>query len=341
MPPEITKAVMAAVGHRRAPGVIAASEGAAEAVPLFEQVPYKARFPAHQNSRSEKDEKYVGKRMHVPDDKVPWEVHWPEYDQPDYTDDVVFENERGKATGDGWADPADPAAMRTDLEKRVTWAPQAMPSITAEIEPGVYTRISSDLTRKAPLLETVGMCSKSGAPLNPHGRTGLQGRGLLGLWGGNHATDPILTRLSPQTRKLQVLVIERRDREGNASGVIAIPGAMVQPGELMSAKIRTVLVDILGKEAAENLEKRATVVTAGYVDDHRNTDNAWMETVAAHFHCTAEESLLLDALPYWSCKADTDVGSAAAWIDVDEELFKTSLYANHLRMVHLAVAGFR
>lgn len=31
-------------------------------------------------------------------------------------------------------------------------------------------------------------------PLNPIGRTGLRGRGLLGRWGPNHAADPIITR---------------------------------------------------------------------------------------------------------------------------------------------------
>ena len=31
-------------------------------------------------------------------------------------------------------------------------------------------------------------------PLNPAGRTGIRGRGLLGRWGPNHAADPIVTR---------------------------------------------------------------------------------------------------------------------------------------------------
>lgn len=31
-------------------------------------------------------------------------------------------------------------------------------------------------------------------PLNPYGRTGIIGRGLLGRWGPNHAADPIVTR---------------------------------------------------------------------------------------------------------------------------------------------------
>lgn len=31
-------------------------------------------------------------------------------------------------------------------------------------------------------------------PLNPAGRMGIRGRGLLGRWGPNHAADPIVTR---------------------------------------------------------------------------------------------------------------------------------------------------
>jgi len=31
-------------------------------------------------------------------------------------------------------------------------------------------------------------------PINPFGRTGLIGRGLLGRWGPNHAADPIVTK---------------------------------------------------------------------------------------------------------------------------------------------------
>ena len=34
----------------------------------------------------------------------------------------------------------------------------------------------------------------TGAPINPSGRTGMTGRGLLGKWGPNHAADPVVTR---------------------------------------------------------------------------------------------------------------------------------------------------
>lgn len=32
-----------------------------------------------------------------------------------------------------------------------------------------------------------------GYPVNPVGRTGIVGRGLLGRWGPNHAADPIVS----------------------------------------------------------------------------------------------------------------------------------------------------
>ena len=35
---------------------------------------------------------------------------------------------------------------------------------------------------------------ENGLPLNPNGRTGMEGRGLLGRWGPNFAGDPLVTR---------------------------------------------------------------------------------------------------------------------------------------------------
>ena len=41
------------------------------------------------------------------------------------------------------------------------------------------------------------------------------------------------------------------------------------------------------------LFRNGEVVYRGYVDDPRNTDNAWMETTAFHFHCTDKLARLL------------------------------------------------
>ena len=36
--------------------------------------------------------------------------------------------------------------------------------------------------------------------------------------------------------------------------------------------------------------KKGVPVYKGYVDDPRNTDNAWIETTAVHFHCNDEQA---------------------------------------------------
>jgi len=64
----------------------------------------------------------------------------------------------------------------------------------------------SAMVKLRPTYEGPISFDSNGFPLNPRGRTGLRGRGLLGLWGPNHTTDPIVTRFHPQTNQLQALV---------------------------------------------------------------------------------------------------------------------------------------
>ena len=82
-------------------------------------------------------------------------------------------------------------------------------------------------------------------PLNPKGRTGLKGRGVLGRYGPNHAADPIVTRWKTHPEGgiihdkvssrpiLQFVAIQRRD-----TSEWAIPGGMVDPGENVSETLR-------------------------------------------------------------------------------------------------------
>ncbi|RTG85912.1 ADP-ribose pyrophosphatase [Schistosoma bovis] len=87
--------------------------------------------------------------------------------------------------------------------------------------------------------------STDGLPLNPCGRTGITGRGVLGRWGPNHAADPIVTRwkidnsgsrcLNKTTGRpiLQFVSIRRKD-----SGQWAIPGGMVDAGENYTSTLK-------------------------------------------------------------------------------------------------------
>ncbi|XP_048408352.1 ADP-ribose pyrophosphatase, mitochondrial-like isoform X2 [Stegostoma tigrinum] len=132
-------------------------------------------------------------------------------------------------------------------------------------------------------------------PLNPMGRTGITSRGLLGKWGPNHAADPIVTRWKRKAGKkvihkrsgkpiLQFVTIKRKD-----NGEWAIPG-----------------------------------VFTGYVDDPRNTDNAWVETVAVNFHDETG-----DSVGQLDLHSGDDAGHVQ-WSDIDQSL---QLYATHCRFL--------
>lgn len=59
----------------------------------------------------------------------------------------------------------------------------------------------------------------------------------------------------------------------------------------------------------------------GYVDDPRNTDNAWMETVAYNFHDD-----LGDACARINLQAGDDAG-AVSWKEISKDI---ELHANHV-----------
>jgi ADP-ribose pyrophosphatase len=247
------------------------------------------------------------KRFQVPDDKVSWTVDYPEYLPLDYTDKVILR-------GPEWADQ--------DIDHvNAKWN-----SIDGTVNRVSYTGNYS-----------IG--SNDGRPLNPLGRTGLRGRGCLGRWGPNHAADPIVTRWKRneageievnKTTSLpiiQFVSILRRD-----CGEWALPGGMVDPGEVFSKTLQREFLeealDSVGADKAEQVKELfaagGTEVYRGYVDDPRNTDNAWMETVAVNFHDDAGnrfDNIDLQA-------GDDAVG--VTWKDLSSDL---CLYASHVEFL--------
>ena len=189
-------------------------------------------------------------------------------------------------------------------------------------------------------------------PINPKGRTGITGRGVLGKWGPNHAADPLVMRYKPGTgtgigdsskRTLQFIAIKRKD-----TGEWAIPGGMVEFGDDVSQTLRKEFLEetqnILKKspEQAEELKQDIEKIFAnpikiykGYVDDPRNTDNAWMETSCTLFFDKTGE--LTDKL---QLEAGDDA-SEASWTDIPTNLDSLKLYASHVDFVRMAVAKIK
>ena len=249
-------------------------------------------------------------RVIVPDEKVNWDNTWDEYKPNDFTAEGVLENNRELPCGGQWADPprARLAQMRNELNTRMTFCKD---------KKGNPLKIIFD---------------KSGRPLNCMGRTGLKGRGLLGKWGPNQAADPIVTRYSADGF-LQVVLINRKD-----TGELALPGGMVDPGESVNAAVKRefeeealAIEDEIEKnkikKLVDNLFKNGKLVFQGYVDDPRNTDNAWMETSAFHFHCSDEMGQKIQLVA-------GDDATKVKWVNILNMNKDHKLYASHQKMIN-------
>ncbi|XP_072174396.1 transient receptor potential cation channel subfamily M member-like 2 [Diadema setosum] len=270
----------------------------------------------HQKSRASPYPGTAIRRFPVPDDKVPWETDFPRYQPVEYTHKYVLAEPH-------WAD--------VDLMKHPKNARPVLMYNQNDTNCN-YNRMSH-----MPPYQI-----KDGLPLNPKGRTGMQGRGLLGRFGPNHAADPIATRWKKTSEGeilqddgkpvLEFIAIQRVDNQQ-----WAIPGGMVEPGDKVSATLRREFSEealgTLNKSVEEQANIRECVdklfaegieVYKGYVDDPRNTDNAWMETVAMNFHDedgAAFGSFTLEA---------SDDAQSVRWQRVSS---KIPLFASHTAML--------
>ena len=175
-------------------------------------------------------------------------------------------------------------------------------------------------------------------PINPVERTGLRGRGLLGKWGPNHAADPIIAYLDNEG-SMWAIVVRRKD-----TGQYAIPGGMVDAGDTVSQTLVKELseeaVDI-SEEYLNRLFDKGMILYTGYVNDPRNTDNAWMETCVCGVLITGYEK------EQFKLKEEDSEHNAdsAQWIKIGENSEKfNNMYADHkwyLRMMKAAVVGVR
>lgn len=256
--------------------------------------------------------KYPGsevQRHPVPEDKITWTVNFGEY-APKYYDSPVL-------AGKPWADPSAPDALKfNELDGKVDRRSHSNPY---EI--------------------------KDSYPVNPIGRTGLRGRGLLGRWGPNHAADPIVSRWKrascgePVKDKvsgkdiLQICIIQRQD-----CGEFALPGGMVDAGEAISQTLkrefREEALNLDNSEEANEIidsffaASNGKEIYKGYVDDPRNTDNSWMETVAVNFHDATGKKVGRFNL----CAGDD--AAHVQWMDINKSI---KFYASHRTFIEMVV----
>ena len=281
-------------------------------------------------------------RFPVPDHKVDWGAPWFEYNPTPYTDPKVNQNTRDKLkyerVGHGWADP-DLPMREEDRDDDDPLATMTLPFDATFVE---ELKLRKSFEREDSMRGI--QFDELNRPLNPRGRTGMSGRGLLGKWGPNHTADPIVTRYDPQRpHMLQMVAIQRKDTHE-----WAIPGGMVDDKETVSATVRREFEQeavngerMTGEQVERNrqlldeLFASGKVVYQGYVDDPRVTDNAWIETTAFHYHCDKDCAQMLRL-------ESGDDAKNVTWIDVDASSPKyMGLYASHKDWVDMVAQYMR
>jgi ADP-ribose pyrophosphatase len=172
-------------------------------------------------------------RQRISIDYSPWSVECPEYDPPYFVHESVKANDSKTIPG-GWADPEDFSAV-----------------IAAARFEGVRHR------------------DDQGRPLNPRGRTGLAGRGLLGRWGANRAAAAVVLRVSADKEHVDVLLGAKDD-----VGKLWLPKGFVHEREEEPQAINRILESETGWRPALRDEHP---MHEGYFYDARQTDHAWVE----------------------------------------------------------------
>ncbi len=193
----------------------------------------------HLRIRGERPPSYPP-RQRISIDVAPWAVECPDYDPPHHVEPDVLENDRSRTSG-GWADPEDFEQVRDTV-------------IVGESQ-------SRD---------------EVGHPLNPRGRTGLAGRGMLGRWGANPAVSAVVTRLNAAADSIEILVGRREHQLG-----LSLPRGFLFPGESADDGISRILMEESGYQCAV---KSGEILFDEYYYDPRQTDHSWVELCAYFFH---------------------------------------------------------
>jgi ADP-ribose pyrophosphatase len=183
----------------------------------------------HLKIRGERPKSYPP-RFRISIDQASWKIEVPDYQPPYHVDDKVLKNDI-TMNKNGWADPEDDWQIR-----------------------GLFKEDISILK------------DDKGKPLNPHGRTGISSRGLLGHWGPNPYVIPIITRINPETNVLEILIHESDDEY-----------ALLEDFTTSDRTFGEATKHLLKKKYKLNVSsKEYHLVYDGYLYDPRQTDNAWI-----------------------------------------------------------------
>lgn len=197
----------------------------------------------HLKIRGERPSSYPA-RYRISIDEAPWTFDCDEYSPPYHVDATVLASDRFKIPA-GWSDPEN------------------------------YDEIPENERPTAKFMDA------SGRPLNPRGRTGIAGRGLLGKWGPNQAVGAMILRNSGFDGQVDIFLGKRENEQ-----VLTMPKGFILPGETENTAVTRIVETECGWNPKGSEEDP---FFTGYIYDPRQTDNAWVEIAGYLFLADAEE----------------------------------------------------
>jgi ADP-ribose pyrophosphatase len=221
----------------------------------------------HLKIRAERPKSYPP-RLRVSIDEAPWVLDCPGYDPPYHVDEAVL-GAAETVSSYAWADPEQIEFVQDEDRIR-------------------DTRFKDD----------------SGRPLNPRGRTGIAGRGKLGLWGRNLSVAAVITRESGAAGQVEILLGRTADEVD-----LLVPKGFVRSGEASGEALNRVVAAETGWKPGE---VDPVIVFEDFTYDRRQTDHAWVESRAYMLHLDASGAPIsfepggdFDEIQWWPLDADT------------------------------------
>uniref|UniRef100_A0A5K3FN55 Ion_trans domain-containing protein n=1 Tax=Mesocestoides corti TaxID=53468 RepID=A0A5K3FN55_MESCO len=247
-------------------------------------------------------ERRPGMRVNIPDDLSSWKVPYPEY-RPFISKSERIAFPYPEAEDGPQIDP-------TKLQYNTYDAVQGVSRC------GLHERVH--VSR--------GLQCARGLPLNPRGRSGLGGKGLLPHWGPNHVIVLALTREGTSPNDFEVIMLER----GQCS---CLPWFFVDHREscdFRSCSARVMREFLLrrvnhvfgGAHSERESLKDALVksinkmdislISDDFLDDQLNADHAWIEAVCINFHGRGDAAFDTASTKLF---LETSSSESARWFD--------------------------
>ncbi|CAH8599555.1 unnamed protein product [Schistosoma rodhaini] len=273
---------------------------------------------------------FPGIRMNVPHDKINWKIPYDTYRTFTVTDDRI-------------------ALPYPELEDGPEVSPQTLPYNSYDIVKGVSRmslrgrvrivrqtdhitdpRTTNVTSKTAPTKATAKLSEyiPVGYPLNPCGRTGLTGKGLLPHWGPNHCIIIAITRPDPDHRFYESLpLIQVGLLQNNQQ--LCLPWYLTDHREdcdfqdcsanviraFIQRRLMNLFEDKHHQQSVLTSLRAASVSIAytGYITDHLNADHAWIEGVLFNIHENEEHPFQQEFLQVF---LESETSEQAIWMNV-------------------------